>query len=341
MLSVSALFFLASTLVTGCGSDQKAQEKNTAVKVKVMAVGETAAENGYNYTGTVEEENGTPLSFTMGGTITSIRVKVGDHVSKGQLIATVDPTSAKSSHQMAVAAKKQAEDAYQRMKQLHDKGSLPDIKWVEAQSKLDQAVSAESIARKNLGDCNLYAPSSGVVSEKLAEVGQNAAPGIAIAKLVTTQVMNVKVAVPEQDMANTKVGQRAEILVPALSDKHYTGFVVEKGVVADPISRSYNIKIRISNNDKPLLPGMVTKVSLGKAASAPTAITIPSRLLQLGDDNSYFVWVDDNGRARRQTVSVGEFTAGGVTIVGGLRPGDKVIVEGQQKVCAGNLLSEN
>lgn len=336
MLTLSTLLLSASVIATSCGNDQKVQEKNTSVKVKEMIVGAVAASSDYNYSGTVEEENGTPLSFTMGGTITSIRVKVGDHVSKGQLIATVDPTSAKSSHNMAIAAKKQAEDAYQRLKQLHDKGSLPDIKWVEVQSKLDLAVSAERIASKNLSDCNLYAPSSGVVSEKNAEVGMNAAPGIPIAKLVTTQVMNVKVAVPEQDMAFMKIGQRAEILVPALQDKHYTGTVVEKGVVADPISRSYSVKIRISGLDKSLLPGMVTKVSLGAATHAATTITIPSRLLQLGDDNGYFVWVDDNGKAQRRTVMVGEFTASGVTIVDGLNAGDKVITEGQQKVCVGN-----
>lgn len=100
----------------------------------------------------------------------------GDRVAKGQLIATVDPFSMQSSYDAAKASLAQAEDAYRRMKELYDKGSLPEIKWVEVQSKLQQAKSMEEVARKNLDDCKLYAPFSGIISEKMAEVGQNIMP---------------------------------------------------------------------------------------------------------------------------------------------------------------------
>lgn len=302
--------------------------------MKEMTVGPAFEHTGCNYSGTVEEENGIPLSFTCGGTITSLTVNVGDRVRKGQLIASVDPTSARNSHDMALAALHQAEDAYARMKQLHDKGSLPDMQWVETQSKLSQAVSAEKIARKNLSDCNLYAPSAGVVSEKQAEVGQNAAPGIPVVKIVTVKRLNVKMSVPEQEMAGIKLKARADIQVPALHDRHYTGTVTEKGVVADPVSRSYSVKVLIDAPDEALLSGMVTKVAI-VTEPQDRSVVIPSNLLQLGDDNSYFVYVDEKGKARRRTVTCGEFTASGVVIISGLRQGDKVITEGQQKVYDG------
>lgn len=326
-------------LLTGCKEKTTKPQTDAAVAVKEMTIGESFLPEDYHYSGTTEEENGTQLSFTLGGTITSLRVKVGDHVRKGQLMATVDPTSVKNSHAMALATKKQAEDAYQRMKQLHDKGSLPDIKWVEAESRLAQAVAAEEIARKNLDDCNLYAPVSGVVSEKYVEQGQNAAPGLPIIKVVSTNDLNVRVSVPEQDVSSVKIGQRADIIVEALDGRHLTGRVVEKGVVADALSRSYPIKIKVDGTHADLLPGMVAKVSIRTASTASTAIVIPSRLLQLSDDNTCFVWVDEGGKASRRTVEVGEFTSGGVNIVSGLKNGDKVIVEGQQKVCNGTKLT--
>ena len=195
---------------------------------------------------------------------------------------------------MAHSTRVQAEDAFKRMKQLHDKGSLPEIKWVETQSQLQQAVSAENIARKNLGDCNLYAPFDGIISEKNAEIGQNAAPGMPIAKLVTTRVLNVK--------------------------------------------------IRVEGATDGLLPGMVSNVSLGKVASASSvsngnsAIVIPASLVQLGDDNSNFVWIDESGKAVHRTIVCGEYQSNGVSIVSGLKIGDKLIVEGQQKVCTGTPL---
>lgn len=338
--SLSALAALLTLSLSACGGHDAQPTADAPIAVRVMTVGSASASSDYNYSATVEEENATPISFTLGGTITSIRVKVGDHVRKGQLVATVDPTSARNSYDIALATRQQAEDAYRRLKQLHDRGSLPDIKWVEAESQLAQAVSAERLAKKSLDDCSLYAPSAGVVSDKLAEVGQNAAPGVPVVKLVTTRVMNVKVSVPEQEMRRISVGQHADVRIAALDGRQFSGRVVEKGIVADPISRSYAVKVRLDAADSAVLPGMVASVALAPSASngagSETAIVVPSRLLQLADDNSYFVWIVEGGEAQRRTVAVGDFTAGGVCILSGLKAGDQVITEGQQKVCRGS-----
>ena len=337
-----AMMVLASAVLTGCGKKTDGTaDANEPVPVKEMVVGKGGLTadgqrtGGTNYSGTVEEENGVALSFAMGGTIKQLRVKVGDRVRRGQLIATVDPTSVKNTYDMAHATRLQAEDAFKRMKQLHDKGSLPDIKWVEAQSQLQQAVAAENVAHKSLADCNLYAPIDGVISEKTAEVGQNAAPGVPIAKLVTTRVLNVKITVPESEMSQIHVRQRATIKVQALDGRCYDGYVVEKGVIADPMTRSYSVKIRVEGAADGLLPGMVSSVALIGAASSDAAVVIPARLVQLGDDNSHFVWVDEGGKAVRRTIVCGEYQSNGVTIVSGLGHADRLIVEGQQKVCSG------
>ncbi len=344
LTTIALLAFLA----VGCSKKQEAQTTAEAVKVKVITIGTdgatSSAQNAYGYSGTVEEENGSSLSFTAGGTILQLKVKVGDRVRKGQLIATVDPTQVKNTYEMAHATRMQAEDAYGRMKQLHDKGSLTELKWVEAQSQLQQAVAAEGIAKKSLADCALHAPFDGVVSEKYAEVGQNAAPGMPIVKLVTTNVLNVKISVPESEMANVRVHQRARIAVQALGGKQYEGYVVEKGIVADPISRSYSVKIRVVGTSNALLPGMVSQVALDrtdaqKASMAAKAdVVIPAHLVQLADDNSNFVWVDEGGKAVRRTIVCGEYQSNGVSIVSGLKTGDRLIVEGQQKVSTGTAI---
>lgn len=349
------MMMMAAVLLVSCGQKNETQLSVEPVKVKEMIVGEggsmASASGDFGYSGTVEEENGAALSFSMGGTIKQLRVKVGDHVSRGQLIASVDPTSVKNSFDMAHSTRLQAEDAYKRMKQLHDKGSLPEIKWVEVQSQLQQAVSAENIARKSLGDCNLYAPFAGVISEKNAEVGQNAAPGMPIVKLVTTRVLNVKISVPESEMAGIHIRQRAAIKVQALNGRIYQGYVIEKGVIADPVSRSYSVKIRVEGASDGLLPGMVSQVSLAKVSASSgyattsasdtyssSNVVIPASLVQIADDNSNFVWVDEGGKAVRRSIVCGAYQSNGVVITSGLKPGDKVITEGQQKVCTGTVL---
>lgn len=322
------------TVMTGCGSKEQTETQRGPIAVNVMTVNANSVNGDYKYSGTAEEESGTNVSFMVGGTLKTLNLRVGDRVRRGQLIAVVDGSTVKSSYDIAHATLKQAEDAYARMKQLHDKGSLPDIKWVEAESQLSQARSAEEIAKKNLKDCSLYSPADGVVSEKFVEVGQNVAPGVPVVKIANTSVLNVRVYIPESEMPNVKIGQRADIIVPALNDSQFAGQITEKGVIADPISRSYAVKIRISGSAQGLLPGMVAKVNIGHSAGGD-AIVIPASLLQLGDDNSYNVWVVDGDKAVRRKVTCGEFTASGVVVTDGLKTGDKVIVKGQQKVCNG------
>ena len=326
-----ALLLVLSSCHVGKGTDP---QSSAPVKVKTLEVTSSVVSEKESFSGTVEEASGTSLSFSVMGTIKSMCVGVGDHVQKGALIASVEPSSAKSSHNAAKSALEQAEDAYRRMKELYDKGSLPEVKWVEVQSKVQQARSMEEIARKNLDDCRLYAPYSGVIADKTAEVGQHVAPGIPIVKLVTTGELNVKIAVPETEISNISLRQKSVIKVPALGGRLFTGNVTEKGIVANPLSRSYDVKIRVKNAGSELMPGMVTEVALVRKDTTSLHV-LPANVVQLDEANRSFVWVKEQGKAAKRMITCGEFTARGIIIASGLTEGEEVIVEGQQKVCEG------
>lgn len=333
------LVFISLSL-TGCtgGKGVQASDKEP-VGVKTMTVSRTSVSVAGTFSGTVEERNRTQLSFATAGTIRTMDVRLGDRVEKGQTIGTLDDTSAQSTYAGAKAALLQAEDAYRRMKELHDKGSLPEIKWVEAQSKLDQARSMEELARKALEDCRLLAPFGGVIAGKTGEVGQNVVPGMAVAQLVSSTGQQVKIAVPEAEIGSVAVGQKAAVAVPALDGKIYRATVAERGVTADAFSRSYEVKLRVDEADNALLPGMVTNVSL-LSPDTLQACVIPARIVQLDERNRSFVWVDNGGKAEKRVITCGEFAGDGVVVASGLSEGDRVIVSGQQKVCNGTVLSE-
>lgn len=326
---------LVSVLLLGlcsCGKTTEISDKVEPVQVKVLKIGAASHQETLRFSGTVVEENGAVLSFPFMAQIDRIYVEVGSKVKKGQLIASANTASMKSAHQAAQASLRQAEDAWQRMKELHDRGSLAEIKWVEVQSKLQQAKSMEEMARKNLNDCRLYAPFSGVISEKTAEIGQNVLPGAPVVRLVTGDDLAIKIAVPETEISEIYEGQTAQICIPALKEKLLQGFVAEKGIQANPMSRSYEVKIRISGKDHTALPGMVAETFLSKK-DADRTFVIPARILQIDENNRTFVWVNRQGKASRQMLRCGEFTADGVTVTDGLHDGDEVLVEGQQKVC--------
>ena len=325
-------------MLGSCGEKNGKERAVEPVNVKTMMVQQETADGQQGYSGTIEEMSGSSLSFASVGTLRSVNVSEGQMIRQGQLIATIDETSLKSAHEAALAAKEQALDAEQRMKLLHDAGSLPEIKWIEVQTQVRQAISAEKMAKKALTDTRLYAPFSGYVAEKQAEAGQSVAPGVPIVKLVRIDHVKVSISVPEEEIAQIHTGQSLQVKVPALGGKTFEAKVAEKGVTADALSRSYEVKGIIGNPQHELLPGMIAEVHLGTMGTSQhkeQSITLPAEIIQIDADNRPFVWTVVDNKAQKAYVTLGQNIGDNVQISKGLKAGDKVICEGQQKVSNG------
>ena len=330
------MLFVIPLVLTGCQSSETENDlAGNTVRVRIMQVSDTASKTSVRYSGTVEEAAGSSLSFPVPGTVVGLKVRHGDKVGKGQLVAEIDPTTLRSAYEAAKASLKQAEDAYERLQKLYEENSLPEIKWVEMQSKLRQAQSMEEMARKNLNDCKLYAPFGGVVSEKFVEIGQNVVPGMPVVKLVAVSHVEVCISVPEADINRVEVGDKAYVSdCGSRGNEMLPGRVVEKGIVANPLTRAYTVKIKLDKQGS-LLPGMVTEVMLESQKEGTSSVMIPARLVQVDENNRTFVWLDEKGKAVKQEIVCGDYTADGVAVASGLEQGDKIIVEGQSKVCEG------
>ncbi len=326
-------------MLTACGHDSKEQSKTrAAVRVKTVTVTNNDVKERYSYSGTVEEESGTVVSFSAAGTINRLAVSEGDKVTKGQFIGSLDDGSLRSAYDIAQATLNQAKDAYDRMKLLHEANSLPEIKWVDVKSKLSQAESAAEIARIALEDAKLYAPVSGVISEKTASVGQTVAPGIPVVKIVDIHSVKVAISIPENEISKFADGGEACITTKAAPDRTYSGKLVEKGVTANPLSRSYLVKYHVDNAEGKLLPGMICEVLIEGSNNADGVI-LPTSSVLLAADNSLFVWLDSAGTAVKRTVIPGAMLPTGVMIDAGLEDGDKVIVAGMDKVSKGTKVT--
>lgn len=145
-------------------------------------------------------------------------------------------------------------DTYTRSKGLHRSGVISDSKWVQAQTALAEAREAvasaaalETIARKGTGDTRLRAPFSGYISEKAADVGQNVLPGVMVAKLVHIDRVKISISVPEDEVNQMQRGEEMMICCEAVGGATFYGKVIEKGVTADPLSRTYDVKLLVNN----------------------------------------------------------------------------------------------
>ena len=264
------------------------------------------------------------------GNVQEILVREGQKVHKGQLLALLNRATLQDTYDASRASLVQAQDAYDRMKTLYENKSLPEIKWVEVQSKLQQAQSMESIARKNLEDASLYAPFDGVIGKRNVEAGENVQPGKPVFTLLDVGTVNIKIAVPEKEIPFID-HRKAAITVAALGGRLFEGMVTEKGITANPVSHTYEARIKLDNRDGALLPGMVCRVRV-EDKDRVTTISLPNNVIQLSHTGERYVWYLRDGKAKAVTVRIGELTDNGVQITDGLSEGDLVITDGYQKV---------
>ncbi len=190
----------AALLLAGCGKKQPA-ERQKVVTVKTMKVAPALETVTRNYVGTIEAEEGVNVSFNNIGTVARVLVYEGQSVSKGQALAELDGRNIRNAYAMSKATLDQAEDAYRRMKNLYDKGTLPEIRMVEMESNLQRARSAEAISHKSLEDIVLRAPWSGYVGTVNIHEGANVTPGVSGIHLVKIDRVKVGISIPEDEFA--------------------------------------------------------------------------------------------------------------------------------------------
>ena len=341
-------FFSAIVLLlvlVSCTQQTSYRVEPILVETETVSAGVTDAASGRTYVGTVEEEEAVSVSFTTMGTLRRVLVSEGQTVSSGQLLAEIDDTQARNMLDAAKASCHQAEDAIGRYKQLYEKGSLAEAKWIEAQSRLEEARASLRAAEKNLQECRLIAPTSGIVGRKQLTSGSTALPSQPVVTLYKINNVKVKVAVPEREMAQIGADTPSHIEVPAAGIT-LDGGRIEKGVVADGMTHTYDIRISCKNTDHRLLPGMVCNVVLTPNSSLLTPnsslLTLPVRCVQQSASGEHFVWVvDAEQTAHRQAVTLGQVVGNRIEILSGLTTGTRVITAGYQKVSEGQQVTLN
>ena len=248
----------------------------------------------------------------------------------------MDDTQARNTLAASEAALMQANDALQRMTILHDAGSLPEQQWVEVQSKVAQARAQQEAAKKNLADCRLLAPVSGVVGTRHVKAGETALPSQAVVTLLDVSSVKVKVSVPEAEINSIEPSTPSTVGVAA-ANKTVTGGRIEKGVQADPLTHTYDIRINVPNPDRKLLPGMVANVNFSPSEDIVTVPTLPVTCIQRPADGTLFVWtIANDSTAHRQTVGIGQMSGNRVAITSGISAGQRVVTEGYQTLSQGN-----
>lgn len=325
--------FCAIAMLTGCKQENR-KEEPAVPNVKIAKAQNVKTTGSLHYSGTVQPSQSIPLLFQTSGTVQQVFVNAGDAVHKGQLLATVDKTDAQSMYEMALAKYKQAKDAYNRLKEVHDSGSLVEIKWVEMESNLQQAESSIALAKNNLNKCNLHSPDFGIIGSRNVEPGMSSLANLkAPFELIKIENVFVKISVPENEIGKMHKGLKASIKVSALDNQVFEGLVTNVGVVADQLSRTYEVKITVKNPDLLLKPGMVCDVNLDMIADKQILV-VPCQSVNKDNDNNCFVFVADTEKkiVRKRIIGIGDYQNNEIEVISGLSEGEKIVCEGMQKL---------
>ena len=327
---------LLAVVALGSCSEQKSDGGKAPTRVETEIVSLSSGSNSQTYVGIVEEREATAVSFTGMGVVKRVLVSEGQAVSRGQLLAEMDDTQARNLLSGAEAQMAQANDALERYTMLHDNGSLPEVQWVEIQSKVAQAKSQLEVAKKNLADCRLVAPVSGIVGRKMVGTGETALPSQAVLDILDISTVKVKVAVPEAEIGGISAHTSSVIKVGAIN-RSYEGGLIEKGVTADAMTHTYDVRINVQNPERQLLPGMVASVRFnGQWTMDNGQLLLPVTAVQKNADGSLFVWaVGSDSTAHRNSVQIGTTQGNRIVITNGLENGQRIVTEGYQKLSEG------
>lgn len=335
------LIGLAALSVVILQSCYKSTSETTSVNdrkaypVAISSVGiDTMVKENY-YIGTIEPIQTLSISFSIPGIVQNVNVSEGQFVGKGTVLAQLDNSTYLSSLKMSEAVEKQARDAYERLSKVYKEGSLPEIKYVDIQTKLQQAEATTEITRKNISDCIIKAPTSGVVGKRNVEPGTNAMPMTPAFTLCKIDEVLVKIPIPESEISKMRKGEKARIVVPALDNMEFNGTIEEIGVMANFISHTYDVKVRIRNSKNILKPGMVCNAYIDKTASN-NGISVANNAV-ISENGKTFVYVvnPDKRTVSKKEVKTGRYSGNNIIINEGIQSGENIVVSGQQKLYDG------
>jgi RND family efflux transporter MFP subunit len=263
-------------------------------------------------------------------------VQIGDFVKQGDVVALLETTHYKTALAIATTELEQARDNFTRSEELYNKGSLPSVDYVRVSNQLDIALAKQKSASADMAETILPAPMKGVITGCSIEKGNVVTNGTNALTIASIDEVFATFTVPEQEISQLTKHQKAIITIPALSAA-YGGEINIINPVADPVSKSYTVKVLLHNCARRLLPGMLATISV-TTSKKTRVITIPADAILKDTSGRTYVYVLDEQQitAVRKLVETGSFCGNDIIITAGLLINDKVIVSGQQTLRDGD-----
>lgn len=365
MKAASLLLGLAC-LVGAAGCRNEAEVKNAPTPVRTAEVQLIDASSANTYSANIQPYQQVDLSFKSNGYLASIKqvkdadghvrnIDLGDYVTKGTVLATVqqDEYKDKLAQAKASLARSQAENertklSFDRVSKLFAVGAAtkPDYDDANAQVESTTAAVANSKAQVSeaqlaLGYCELQAPFDGWVLKRTVDVGTLVGPATNGFTLADTRSVKAVFGVPDTAIANVKPGSAQSITTEALPGS-FSGHITSISAAADQKSRVYSVEVRIDNPGNRLKAGMIASITIGGGRPNAKVMVVPLTAVIRSPDrrDGFAVYLTDGPgdtpKVHTQDVTLGDTYGNNIAVLSGLNVKDRVVTSGTNMIKTGD-----
>lgn len=299
-------------------------------RVEVASLNLTDAAVQLQLTGEIEGSRDANLASALGGYVERVHVRSGETVGKGQLLVSIDRALHGAGHAQAKAQRDLAATEFERIQKLGDGASKSQLSQAETQLRIAEAGLQQAAVR--LARASVVAPFEGVISAVNVEEGEVTGPGTPVVRIVQLDPVHVITQVADRDVVALKEGLKAKVTAAAVGDQ-FDGHIHQISRVGDGKTRSFQVDVQVDNPDQRLLPGMVSRVTVGQ--SLGQAMVIPQDWV-ISKLDGHGVFVEREGKANWQAIKLGDVIQNQVVVEEGLAIDDRIITVGHRELLDGD-----
>lgn len=330
-------------LVTGCSKPTDTATPNLNRPVKLHLVQDGQQKLIRQFPALVEPTENARLTFRVSGKLTQFSIRPGQEVTKGDVLARLDPTDFKLRVEQAQARYQLSKAQFDRAASLIGQKLVSQAMYDEAKAQLQVAEADLKTAQANLSYTELVAPFSGTVSRSLVENHENVAAQQAILELQLKGMVDVVIQVPEDVIALVKkdVNYQPDVIFDSYPSLSYKASIKEWDTRADSATNSFKVVFSMTAPEEfNVLSGMTANVVADMSQlvrSQSSGVIVPATAVFAANDQPVdaaerFVWVYNEGKVNRRAVTVGRLTEQGIEVLSGLAAGEQLVTAGVQQL---------
>ncbi len=270
------------------------------------------------------------------GVLTSILVKEGQSVSKGQQLAKIDdsgltPQLAQMKIQMDLAR-----TTFERQERLWNKKVGSEIQYLQAKTNYEAQQKAVKQVEEQIAKTVVTAPFSGTIDEVITEQGNMVSPGVSqLFRIVNLNDMHIETKVPEAHITSVTVGKSVEVILPVLGEK-LDAKIAQVGSFIHPSNRTFKVEIPVSNEKKLIKPNLTAKIRINDYTNEK-ALLIPQSIISENAEGIEYLYVIEKkvnsvGIAKKVIIETGQTEGDYIEVLKGIKNGAEIILEGARSI---------